>query len=117
MSDLTPREPVAPMSVREFARKTGLCTATAHRVLAGEELSLSNARAAHPFLKKCPCCGQAALDAVRAEVAKAAFMDGATAVHEEWHRAHEAGEGPPRCADFDEAANDYAVALMESNNG
>lgn len=57
MTDLKPREPVSPMSVRQFAHKTGLCAATAHRVLTGEELSLTNARLALPLLKECPCCG------------------------------------------------------------
>ena len=42
----------------------------------------------------------------------AAYIEGATAVHEEWCRAHELGEGPPRGdPEFGEAASDYAASI------
>jgi hypothetical protein len=51
-----------------------------------------------------------AQDAARVPEIAAAFDAGAMAVHREWLRAHENGEGPPRGEpDFSEAASDYAA--------
>lgn len=47
--------------------------------------------------------------AAQAGVVSTAFEAGAKAVHDEWVRAHQAGETPPRGEpDFSEAASDYA---------
>lgn len=47
--------------------------------------------------------------AAQAGVVSSAFEAGAKAVHDEWVRAHQAGETPPRGEpDFSEAASDYA---------
>lgn len=54
---------------------------------------------------------RAAPEAMRERV-RDAFMDGAMAVHNEWARAHSAGEAPPRFADFSEAADDCASAAL-----
>lgn len=59
---------------------------------------------------------RAVAETAHSEAARGAFIDGATAVHEEWHRAHSKGEGPPKCADFDEAADDYAAAIREARH-
>ena len=49
------------------------------------------------------------------EALKAAYIQGATDVHTEWLRAHDAGEAPPRGdPEFDEAAGDYADAASPS---
>ncbi|GHC12740.1 hypothetical protein GCM10007291_07560 [Gemmobacter nanjingensis] len=51
-----------------------------------------------------------AQDAARVPEIAAAFEAGAMAVHREWLRSHEHGEGPPRGEpDFSDAASDYAA--------
>lgn len=45
---------------------------------------------------------------------RAAYEQGATDVHNEWLRAHENGEGPPRGdPEFGEAASDYAASVND----
>lgn len=51
------------------------------------------------------------------DIAANAFIDGATEVHICWHTEHEAGNGPPRCADFSEAAYDYASSIATTIEG
>lgn len=92
MTDLT-REQIAEYAVRlhpDFDGRGQLIKTLARQLLATLD-ALAEAQAA------------------QAGVVSSAFEAGAKAVHDEWVRAHQAGETPPRGEpDFSEAASDYA---------
>lgn len=54
-------EPLATLSVRQFAKAAGIIPTTAHRIKhdGPDHLSLTNARKLLPFFSECPCCNRA----------------------------------------------------------